>query len=131
MPAPGAGGALLLDERLDAAGQAHRLVLRLAAAHAEPALLLEEDGEVLGALSTLAVRTVMQRYGRALDAEVPLGGDCLQLAGAVLRRLRHRAAVDAIGRDYLVWDEAGQDPLAALCAAVAAPLRHLAAARRG
>ena len=73
----------------------------------------------------------MQRYGRPLDEGVgmeALPGEELALGEDRLRRMRYRAAVDAIGRDYLVWEPRGGEPVAALSIAVAAALRHLATA---
>lgn len=121
---------MLIDERLDAGGALHRTTLRREGAQ----LMLEEDDAALGPLPEVAVRAVMQRYGRPLDegvvmealpeAELSLGD------GARLRRMRYRAAVDAIGRDYLVWEQGGQEPVAALSITVAAALRHLATTTR-
>lgn len=118
----------LIDERLDADGTLHRITLRSEG----EALVVEEDGAVLGRISALVVRTVMQRYARPLDPDVPIAGPVLELGGGPsgerLRRLRYRAAVDAIGRDYLVWETSGAAPAAALSVSVAAALRHLAMA---
>ena len=132
---------MLVDERLDASGAMHRMTLR----RDGDALVLEEDGELLGRLPAVAVRMVMQRYARELDdgvvmeeldeASVDLG-EPGEPAGADgrgadrLRRMRYRAAVDAIGRDYLVRERAGLPPVAALSITVTAALRHLAAATR-
>jgi hypothetical protein len=118
--------AFLIDERLDAAGAPHRTALR---PRADGELDVEEDGQRLGALSALALRTVMRRYGRPLDDDVQVTGPALQLGDERLRRMRWRAAVDAIGRDYLVWEDAS-GAVAALAVSVTAALRHLATARR-
>jgi hypothetical protein len=42
-----------------------------------------------------------------------------------LRRLRHHAPVDATGRDYLVWERPGAEPLAVVATMAAAALRYL------
>ncbi|MEZ4363364.1 MAG: hypothetical protein R3B48_24535 [Kofleriaceae bacterium] len=117
--------ALLLDEQLDGAGTPRRTVLRV---EAGGGVAVEHDGAVVGRLPALAVRTVMARYGRPLDEEIALEGPALALGEERLRRLRWRAAVDALARDYLVWESPGAAPLAALGVSVAAALRHLAAA---
>lgn len=116
---------LLLDERMDADGTCHRMDLR---ARAAEVLELEEDGVVLGALPALAVRVTMLRYGRELEPGLEVTGPELPVGPGVLRRYRFRAAVDAIGRDYLVWSEPGRPPVATLATTVAAALRHLVAA---
>ncbi len=119
----------LIDERLDAAGELHRTTLRRDGAKAG-SLAVEDDGALLGHVSELAVRTVMQRYARPLDPDVVVEGPALELGADRLRRLRYRAAVDAIGRDYLVWESGEAAPAAALSISVAAALRHLATASR-
>lgn len=79
-----------------------------------------------GALSVPALDRVMTRYGRELDASVALDGEALELPGGFrLRRLRYHAVVDAEGRDYLVWERSGGDPLAAVATMVTAALRYL------
>jgi hypothetical protein len=126
----------LIDERLDGEGVVHRTTLR-PADHREQkddehpshdGFLVEDDEVLVGRVSVLAVRTVMQRYARPLDPEVELSGPTLALSGDRLRRWRYRAAVDAIGRDYLVWESDSQGPAAALAVSVTAALRHLAMA---
>jgi hypothetical protein len=82
----------------------------------------------------------MCRYGRPLDpaivlGEAPggalgdaprLGDDALELPGGHrLRRLRYHAPVDATGRDYLVWERPGEEPLAVVATMVTAALRYL------
>ncbi len=110
---------------MDADGACHRMSLR---ARADEALDLEEDGVVLGALPALAVRVTMLRYGRELEPGLEVAGAELQVGQGGLRRYRFCAAVDAIGRDYLVWSEPGRPPVASLATTVAAALRHLIAA---
>jgi hypothetical protein len=130
MTAPAAPATgFLIDERLDGQGQVHRTTLRPDGA----ALIVEDDDAELGRISELALRTVMQRYGRPLDPEVVVDGPVLAVGSDQLRHLRYRAAVDAIARDYLVWESHGQPAIAALAVSVAAALRHLAmsAAPRG
>lgn len=127
---PRAGAPFLIDERVDADGAHHRTTLRPEGG----ALLLEEDGAALGRLPVVAVRTVMLRYARALDpealADAAFDEAALPLGEDRLRRMRYRAAVDAIGRDYLVWETSGQAPAAVLSVTVTAALRHLAQATR-
>jgi hypothetical protein len=115
----------VIDERLDAAGEPHRTTLRHDE-HKQGFLAVEDDGVLLGHVSELAVRTVMQRYARALEDQVVVDGPWLALGEDRLRRMRYRAAVDAIGRDYLVWESGQEPPAAALSISVAAALRHLA-----
>ncbi|MFN0246528.1 MAG: hypothetical protein ACKV2T_06445 [Kofleriaceae bacterium] len=84
------------------------------------------DGVADGMLSIAALDKVMTRYGRELDAGVRLDGDALDLPGGYrLRRLRYHAIVDAEGRDYLVWERSGADPLAVVATMVTAALRYL------
>jgi hypothetical protein len=119
-PAP---DRLLLDERLDGDGRPVSTYL-LARAAAGLALVEEEQESELPARAIVAV---MRRYGRELEPGVSAGGDLLELPGlGRLQRLRFRAAVDADGRDYLVWSEPGRPPVAALARDVAAALRYLA-----
>lgn len=112
---------------MDAQGAHHRVSLR---ARGAEALVLEEDGLELGAVPPLAVRVTMLRYGRELEPGLEVSGEALAVGPGALGRYRYRAAVDAIGRDYLVWSEPGLAPVAALATTVAAALRHLVAAAR-
>jgi hypothetical protein len=112
---------LLLDERIAADGRRSRT---WATCDGEQ-LALHEDGALLGVLPLAVVDHVMQRYGRALDAEIALEGDSLACGASTLRRLRHRAAVDADGRDYLVWQRPDAEPLACLATSVTGALRFL------
>jgi hypothetical protein len=113
---------LLLDERIrDDGTHAHTSVTL-----AGDRLQIHDDDGASGLLSIAALDRVMVNYGRELDPEIALDGDALELpGGARLRRLRHRAAVDAIGRDYLVWERPDHPPLAAVAASVTAALRYL------
>jgi len=113
---------LLLDERILADGRAVRT---WATVHGERVHVIDDDGDG-GELSIAAVDRVMVRYGRALDPAIALDGDALELAGGRrLRRLRYRAAVDATGRDYLVWERPGQLPLGVIATHATAALRYL------
>jgi hypothetical protein len=113
---------LLLDERILADGVTARTYARFEDAR----LHLRDDDGTEGALSIAAVERVMSRYGRALDREIPLVGEVLELAdGTRLRRLHFHAIVDAEGRDYLVWERAGQEPLAVIATMATAALRYL------
>jgi hypothetical protein len=115
---------LLLDERILADGRHARTWAELDGQKIE---IRDEEGGVTAALSIAAVAKVMERYGRALEPGIPLTGEVLELgAGRRLRRLRYHAAVDATGRDYLVWEEGEREPLAAVATMVTAALRYLA-----
>jgi len=112
----------LLDERILADGthaRTHALVV------GEKIRIQDDDGTA-GELSVHALDRVMSRYGRALDDTIALVGDALDLPGGYrLRRLRYHAAVDATGRDYLVWERPDGEPLAAVGTMVTAALRYL------
>lgn len=112
---------LLLDERIRADGTHARC---FASAAGERVHIHDDEGS--GALSIVAVDRVMTRYGRPLDAAIPLEGEVLELgSGYRLRRLRYHAPVDATGRDYLVWEHDGHEPLAVVATMVTAALRYL------
>jgi len=113
---------LLLDERILADGSISRTRASVSGAKVH----IEDDDGTAGALSVPALDRVMTRYGRALDESIALGGDALELAGGYrLSRLRYHAAVDAEGRDYLVWERPGGEPLAVIATMVTAALRYL------
>jgi hypothetical protein len=115
--------ALLLDERILGDG---RVARTWASTCARGVRIADDDGSG-GELSIVALERVMTRYGRELDAGIALDGDALDFGdGRRLRRLRHRAPVDAIARDYLVWECPGHAPLAALATHATAALRYLA-----
>ena len=90
-------------------------------------LLIADDGEgVLGHLSVAAIDRVMVRYGRPLEDDVAVADPGVELPGGYrLRRLHFHAAVDAMGRDYLVWERPDGEPLAAIGPMVTAALRYL------
>jgi hypothetical protein len=118
---------LLLDERLRADGVATRA---WASVDGDRVRVVDDDGSG-GELSVAAVERVMCRYGRELDQTVSVvaeaGTDALELGGGRrLRRLRHHAPVDAIARDYLVWERPDGPPLAVLATHATAALRYLA-----
>src|SRR5678815_1541594 len=115
---------LLLDERILADG-------RHARTHAtviDERLRLRDDDGTEGELSITAVARVMTRFGRPLEDGV---ADAIEEPGLALpggfrlRRLRYHAAVDATGRDYLVWDRPDGEPLAAVATMVTSALRYL------
>lgn len=113
---------LLLDERILADGTHATTFAKL---DGDRVQIVASDG-AHGALSVAALDKVMTRYGRALKADVVLDGDSLALPGGYrLRRLRYHAIVDAEGRDYLVWEAPGADPVAAVATMVTAALRYL------
>lgn len=113
---------LLLDERILADGTHART-------HAEvdgQKVRISDDDGTSGELSVAALDRVMARYGRELEETIGLVGDVLELPGGYrLRRLRYHAAVDATGRDYLVWERPEGEPLAAVGTMVTAALRYL------
>src|SRR5262245_1273139 len=86
---------------------------------------ITDDDGMSGELALSIVDHVMRRYGRPLDDGIALEGDSLVCGTCHLRRLRFRAAVDAEGRDYLVWDCPGSEPVACVATMVAAALRFL------
>lgn len=121
---------LLLDERILADGT-HARTWASAAARADYIAIRDDDGTE-GELSLVAIDRVMLRYGRPLDPSVKLDGEHLdRLAlGSIphtgtLWRLRFHAIVDATGRDYLVWERPGAEPLAAVATTITAALRYL------
>jgi hypothetical protein len=113
---------LLLDERIRGDGTRARSWVTLAG---ERVRISDDDGAA-GELSVAALDRVMCRYGRPLDPAIRLDGDALHLPGGHrLRRLRHHAPVDATGRDYLVWERPGEEPLAVVATMATAALRYL------
>lgn len=114
---------LLIDERLDDRGDPVRTYLAASGGGAVAVI----EGDARREIPERAVAVVMRRYGRELDPGIEPGGEPLEIGDlGSLARLRFRAAVDAEGRDYLVWSEPGRPPIAALGRQVAAALRHLA-----
>jgi hypothetical protein len=112
---------LLLDERIRADGSVARCF-----GSVEAGRFRIHDDDVDGALSFAALDRVMTRYARPLEEAVVLDGESLDLGdGRRLRRLRYRAAVDADGRDYLVWERPGQPPIAVIATMATAALRYL------
>jgi hypothetical protein len=113
---------LLLDERITADGRHIRTWATLDSGK----LHVGDDGGSSGPLPMAALDRVMCRYGRALDPAIDLAGECLELGdGRRLRRLRHHAPVDALARDYLVWERPDEEPLAVIAAHATAALRYL------
>jgi hypothetical protein len=115
---------LLLDEHILADGRVGR-VWAILAGHA---FRFEDDEGTVGMLPIEAVEQVMQRYGRELESSVALDGEVLAVPGnRQLRRLRYHAQVDAIARDYLVWQRDGAPPIAVLATHATAALKFLLA----
>lgn len=112
---------LLLDERITADGTHARTWATTDGAR----LQIRDDDGTGGELSLVAVDRVMRRYGRPLDHGVALEGESLRCGVYRLRRLRYHAAVDVEGRDYLVWEAPGAEPLACVAAMATAALRYL------
>lgn len=114
---------LLLDERILGDGSHSRTYASLAA---DDHIRVSDDSGAAGLLSLAALDRVMARYGLPLENTVALVGDALDLGdGRRLRRLRYHAVVDAEGRDYLVWERPGQEPIAVLATHATAALRYL------
>jgi hypothetical protein len=114
---------LLLDERILADGTHARTYVSVAGAGQ---LRIDDEQGQGGTLSVAALDRVMVRYGLPLEQGVALIGDHLELGdGLRLRRLRFHAQVDAIGRDYLVWERPTGEPLAVLATHATAALRYL------
>jgi len=118
---------LLIDEHIRIDGVTVRTYLGYEGAR----ITVTSDDGIQGALSTAAIAKVMERYGRPLDLAVaplpsPDAAPRLSLgADGALLMLRFKARVDADARDYLVWERAPAEPLAALSNGVAAALRYL------
>ncbi len=113
---------LLLDERILADGSHARTYATFAAG----TLHVEDEGGPTGELSLAALDRVMVRYGLPLEAGVSVTGDALELPeGRRLRRMRYHAVVDAEGRDYLVWERPGAEPIAVIATHATAALRYL------
>jgi hypothetical protein len=113
---------LLLDERILGDGR-HACTW---ASLDDGRLHVADDDGIAGPLSIAALDRVMARYGLPLASDVVLDGDSLELGdGRRLRRLRYHAPVDAIGRDYLVWERPGEPPLAVIATHATAALRYL------
>jgi hypothetical protein len=115
---------LLLDERILSDGSYARTYASFVEGH----VCIDDEQGPQGTLSVAALDRVMVRYGLPLETDVALDGDALELGdGRRLRRLRFHAAVDATGRDYLVWERSGEPPLAVIATHATAALRYLVA----
>ena len=114
---------LLLDERILANGS-H---VQTWASFEDGRVRIADDREPGALLSVAALDRVMCRFGKPLADGISLGSEALACGdGRALRRLKFHAAVDATGRDYLVWERAGEEPLAVLATTATAALRYLA-----
>jgi hypothetical protein len=99
----------------------------LAATHVVcgPLAIVDDDGT--WPLPDGAIEAVMRRFGGELEPHEPLIDiDVLDLAGARLRHVRHRARYDVIARDFLVYEPESGPPRIALATTVAGALTHLA-----
>jgi len=113
---------LLLDERILGDGT-HACTY---ASFVDGHVRVEDEQGPTGALSVAALDRVMTKYGLPLEGSVVLDGEVLERSeGRRLRRLRYHTPVDATGRDYLVWERAGQAPLAVIATHATAALRYL------
>ena len=122
---------LKVREFTGAAGALVAVFLRRAGEGGAGALEIVDDiGAV--ALPDGALAAVMARYGAPFDPDAPIsvvatldvGGGC------TLRHVRHLAGYDVIGRDYLVYQAPGAEPLCAMSVGVARALEHLASVVR-
>nr|HEX4312641.1 hypothetical protein [Kofleriaceae bacterium] len=114
---------LLLDERILADGRHCSTWASMDGGRVR----IADDGDSGALLSVTALDRVMARYGKPLADDVAAGGDTLDCGdGRSLRRLRFHAVVDATGRDYLVWERPGEEPVAVLATTATAALRYLA-----
>lgn len=114
--------SLVVDEEL--LGDGSRRVTRIERAEGGFVLAV---GSATWAIGADAVVAVVRRYGLELDpaVEVPaVGFDLGQ--GATLHRLTHRAWGDVLPTDYVVLRTPEHPPIAAMTAAIGAPLRFLA-----
>jgi hypothetical protein len=118
---------LLLDERILADGTR---ASTWATSEGERIRLHGDDGS-LGELPLTVVDQVMRRYGRPIERDIALEGASLPCGACQLRRLRFHAAVDAEGRDYLVWERPGEEPIACIATTATAALRFLLARATG
>jgi hypothetical protein len=112
---------LLLDERIRSDG-AHACTW---ASCDDGRVQIRDDDGASGEVAVAVVDQVMRRYGRPLDDGIALDGESLACGRYTLRRLRHRAVVDAEGRDYLVWQRPDEEPLVCVAATATAALRFL------
>jgi hypothetical protein len=112
---------LLLDERILPDGTHAKT---WADATGERIHLRDDDGTE-GELSLTALDRVMVRYGRPLESGIALDGESIAVGSHRLRRLRFHAAVDAEGRDYLVWERPDGEPLCVVATMATAALRYL------
>jgi hypothetical protein len=118
--------ALLLDERILADG---RHVRTWAERDGANVTIRDDEAGIAATISVEGLARVIGRIGRPLDASIVLepDPDAIELAdGHRLRRMRYHAPVDATGRDYLLWERDGEEPLAALATSVAMMLRFIA-----
>jgi hypothetical protein len=114
---------LLLDERILGDGHLARTYATFVDGHVQ----IADEGGPTGRLSVAALDRVMVRYGLPLEKGAPgADGEALDLGeGRRLRRFRYHAVVDAEGRDYLLWERPGEEPLAVIATHATAALRYL------
>jgi hypothetical protein len=75
---------------------------------------------------------VMKRYGKPVEAAVPIDGPSVDLGETgSLTRIRSIGFYDVIGKDYLVWSPRDGEPHAELATAVSAAIVHFVTAVRG
>jgi len=127
--------SVLLNETCDRSGALQRTWLDAVNEGADEGLRLRverEGGETISLpLSTAAVRKVMARYGKPVDASLEpevllLKAGVVLDDGSSLCRFRFRPRYDVIAKDYIVWRVPGQPSRAELAVSVCAALTHLA-----
>lgn len=100
--------------------------VELVATNQGPAIRRADETFVLPAG---AIAAVMKRYGVPLDPDAKKTHEVSALeigSGERVRHVRHLDFYDVIGRDYLVYEAPGAEPICAMAARVAGALEHLA-----
>lgn len=115
-------GLLKIHEQTTSQGDLSPVFLRLSEGRLQ---IVAQDGAF--AVSQAALDAVMSRFGAPFDVEASIRVVAtLELdEQRSLRHVRHLAGYDVIARDYLVYEQRGQESLCALSATVTAALLHL------
>jgi hypothetical protein len=118
---------LLLHERTLLDGELEKTWLRVE----HGSLFFHVDGAAKTEVPLAILDGVMQRYGKPLADDVQLDGPCLEIGGRALSVLRYRPRYDVIARDYLVYANGQQAPVAELATAITGALAYLLRVRGG